>query len=86
MPYIKQEDRLRFQLLTRQIKETEITNAGELNYLITKLITHYIQSNGTKYQVMNDIMGALSGADKEFYRKVIVPYEEEKEKENGGIK
>ena len=30
-------------------------------------------------------MGALAGAQMEFYRKVVVPYELDKEAENGGV-
>ncbi len=61
------------------------TSAGELNYLITKLIHKYIETNGLKYAKINDVVGALEGAKLEFYRRIAVPYEEEKIKTNGDI-
>ena len=85
MPYINQERRY------------EIDNdglcpqtPGELNYAITKLISNYIRAkcNVTgpiTYQVINDILGALGGAGQEFYRRIVVPYEEKKIKQNGDV-
>jgi hypothetical protein len=49
------------------------------------MIKSYIERKGLNYQHCNDIMGALAGAQMEFYRKVVEPYEEEKEKINGPI-
>jgi hypothetical protein len=37
------------------------------------------------YQTMNDCLGALEGAKLEFYRRVVVPYEEQKKYENGDV-
>jgi hypothetical protein len=56
-----------------------------LNYLITKICHLYINANKECYQTMNDIVGALECAKFEFYRKLIVKYENKKEKQNGKI-
>jgi hypothetical protein len=60
-------------------------NAGELNYAITDYCIGYVKEKGLSYQTINDIMGALEGAKAEFYRRVAVPYEETKIKENGDV-
>ena len=59
--------------------------SGELNYEITRLIKEYWGFHGPNYQCINDIVGALEGAKLEFYRRVAVPYEEKKIKENGDV-
>lgn len=51
---------------------------GELNYVITKVISNYLQNKNLCYTTINDIIGALEGAKMEFYRRVVVPYEDEK--------
>jgi len=87
MPYIKQGARIR-------LRETQTPlNVGELNYMITRLCTKFItdmevadnRSNGVIYSVINDVLGALEGAKLEFYRRVAVPYEKQKRKENGDV-
>lgn len=37
------------------------------------------------YQMINDVMGALESAKLEFYRRIAVPYEETKRKDNGDV-
>ncbi len=78
MPYIKQEDRT---VATRLNPRTP----GELNYAITMLAKGYIESHGLSYQTINDIDGAMSGASKEFYRRIAAPYENLKCRENGDV-
>ena len=82
MPYIKEEDRQRFQIGLDCVKRQCPKTAGELNYVITKIMHEYLNRNGKCYQTMNDIVGALEGAKLEFYRKVVSPYEDVKEQEN----
>ena len=59
-------------------------NAGELNYLFTRL-THKYLKNNESYQAYNDIIGALEGCKLELYRKRTALYEDKKEKINGPI-
>lgn len=60
---------------------------GELNYLFSQIAANYWNDPGVpqSYQRLNDILGALEGAKLEFYRRVAVPYEEAKIKENGDV-
>jgi hypothetical protein len=77
MPYITQEAR-------REVANVGPTTAGELNYAISILLREYWKTH-ENYQGINDIMGALSGAQAEFYRRVAVPYENKKIFSNGDI-
>lgn len=80
MPYIKPENREGFAITAVP------DNAGELNYAFTFTIKKYLEiKKELNYQVINDILGALDGAKQEFYRRVAVPYETEKIKENGDV-
>lgn len=78
MPYIAKTDQERFTALTDVIAVQEINSAGELNFLLTTLIIRYMEVHGTRYQFMNDVVGALDGAKAEFQRRVVNPYEYQK--------
>ena len=88
MPYIKKADRKKFEngleYLTANLSD-KVSNPGELNYVITKLILNYASPSGTNYQVLNDVLGALEGAKLEFYRRVVSKYEDEKIAANGDV-
>lgn len=89
MPYIKPEDRAKFLLYADHgavgIK-LSATTAGELQYCIARLVHAYLARKGAyRYQDLNDVMGALDGASKEFYRRVVAPYEDDKMRENGDV-
>jgi len=88
MPYIKKEDRTRYGEIEEEIfKEwmRKEPNAGELNYLFTLIIDHYMCCKGEKYQNYNDVIGALEGCKLELYRTKIAPYEDIKLDENGDV-
>jgi hypothetical protein len=84
MPYIQKEFREKFKTILENL-EGKIDNCGELNYFITMACLSYINSNGMKYQHINDVMGALDGSSKELYRRWFSKYEDEKIKLNGDI-
>lgn len=89
MPYIKQEDRNRFDEVIREyeksIKSSSIT-MGQLNYLITSIINVTIKSmGGISYSTLNNIIGVLECIKLELYRRIVVPYEDNKIKENGDV-
>jgi hypothetical protein len=77
MPYIPQSDRERAR--------REPRNPGELNFAITSLLIEYAQRQGLRYQVINDVLGALEGAKLEFYARVARPYEDTKIAANGDV-
>jgi hypothetical protein len=81
MPYITEERR---RSLMRGYPD-KMENAGELNWEISELIKRYIVIHGNSYITYNDVVGALECAKQEFYRRVLIPYEEIKIKTNGDI-
>lgn len=77
MPYIDKEKRIAAIVMPE--------TPGELNYAITKLVIGYVQRKGLSYSVINDVLGVLSGAGQEFYRRMAVPYENAKLAVNGDV-
>ena len=82
MPYIKMKRR---NDLSGDCPLDGPRTAGELNFILTDAIKGYLVFNELSYQSINDIVGALEGAKLEFYRRVVVPYEDTKIKENGDV-
>uniref|UniRef100_A0A6M3LST6 Uncharacterized protein n=1 Tax=viral metagenome TaxID=1070528 RepID=A0A6M3LST6_9ZZZZ len=86
MPYILPEQRKRLDIglatLIELIKEE--ATAGELNYAITKLCIAKMD-NTYSYARINNIIGVLECVKQEFYRRLAVPYENEKAEENGDV-
>ena len=89
MPYIKNADRAKFHLHADHGAEgikLVAENAGELQYCIAMLVKAYLTRKAPfRYQEINDVMGALAGAQMEFYRRVVADYENAKEKANGDV-
>ena len=82
MPYIDTQAR------ERLVETEQPLNAGEIQYMIAVMIKDYLAYIKTtkgkyRYQDLNDILGALNGANIEFYRRVVAPYENDKIDENG---
>ena len=80
MPYIPIADRAR-------LKQPPLTivGAGELNYVITRILLDYLDVNDTRYQTLNDCIGVLECAKLELYRRIAAGYEDGKIAENGDV-
>lgn len=87
MPYLKESERNRWDHYTNQIQiEANYgIEAGDLNYLITKISQAFIKSNGENYSNLNAVIGALESAKLEFYRRLVSEYEDKKIQENGDV-
>lgn len=86
MPYIKQEDRKRFEEALKLLAHEAPKTPGELNYIFSMIASIYITAHGEKrYQYFNDILGALEGAKLEIYRRLVAPYEDSAIKKNGDL-
>ncbi len=90
MPYIKQEDRDRLDAevkLSVSVHELgwTLANAGEINYVITKMLVAYLNKVGYNYANMNEVIGALECCKLEFYERVVKNYERLKASENGDV-
>lgn len=82
MPYIKEEDRSKFDIPAKEIAE-KAENAGCLNYAITVILHNYINKKGLKYANLNEVHGMLDCCNKELYRRITGPYEDSCIKRNG---
>lgn len=95
MPYIKQEDR---KILEASIKQVvlELLNseeerhkwAGNLNYLITKVILDFYNKatdGNLRYNHYNEIIGMLECCKLEMYRRKVAAYEDEKIATEGDV-
>lgn len=90
MPYVKPERRdcIYFKNENNSdhcIDVGEIESVGELNYAITMLCLDFLEKDGRAYRSFNEIIGVLECAKQEFYRRAVVPYENEKVEENGDV-
>lgn len=83
MPYIRKEDRPKFESAEEAMGKIE--TVGELNYFITRTCLNYLKNNGFNYQKINDILGVLSAVGFEFYRRLFCYYEDVKIFENGDV-
>lgn len=81
MPYITEKRRERVEAGDGP------ATVGELNYQITCDCMSYMLSAGIEpsYSAMNEIIGVLECVKQEFYRRVLIPHEEEKIKQNGDV-
>lgn len=75
MPYLRKDLR----------REDNYQSDGALNYQITQVCRRYLSENGERYDIYEDIVGALECAKLEYYRRMIAPYEDKKIKENGDL-
>jgi len=86
MPYIRKEDRERYDSIIAQLVEKlpdDVTAVdGHLNYIITKILKTVYPP---KYFNYNRAMGMLECVKQEFYRVVVAPYEDEKREQYGDV-
>jgi hypothetical protein len=85
MPYITRDKRAALDYIVDGLRAAERT-PGELNYIISRLLHTYVYGNGgINYEKINVLIGVLGCAEREFYRTVAAPYEDEKRKANGDV-
>lgn len=82
MPYIQDRDRER---LEPNLNNPRPKKPGELNYVLTMIVLRYVEDRGLSYTTINEVVGVLTAARDEFYRRVAVPYENRKIEENGDV-
>lgn len=83
MPYIKSDQR--DSILECPLGEMTFDGPGELNYAITILCNQYLKQAGVNYSNLNAVHGVLDCASRELYRRVTVPYEDDKKDINGDV-
>lgn len=81
MPYIKAKDR---PAVTPHSAHPA-RSIGELTFQIVALINDYVSIVPRDYALYAQVIGALECAKAEIYRRVVAPYEDQKEHENGDV-
>lgn len=84
MPYIKQEDRPKFDEHIKALSDV-IACAGDFNYVISRLGINLIERLGGRYDNHNTVIGAMECAKLELYRRRTGPYEDNAITKNGDI-
>ena len=85
MPYVKLASRNRFENTLHQLVKNLPADAGELNYLITRICDIYVQVKGKNYANLNEVIGVIECVKQEYYRRVAAPYEDGKIAQNGDV-
>ena len=80
MPYIEKSRRDDLDSVV-----PDLTDIGDVNYLVTKILSAYFIQKGTKYRTHNDIIGVLECIKQEWYRRMTIPYEDYKCELNGDV-
>lgn len=82
MPYIKQSERPRCDLVIEQMQESDIKANGDLNYILFKYCKENIQPSYNNYK---NYIGELQETVAEIRRRLLAPYEDTKIEENGDV-
>jgi len=89
MPYLPTEERYDIERIIPQLSAAILapgTNTpGSLNFAISSLVDEMVAARGESYGLYDAIMGALECSKREIYRRMVAPYENEKQKENGDV-
>src|SRR3989338_2188477 len=95
MPYIEERHRQKFDPLIDRLSEEIVSEtaedklalAGFLNYVCTRTILKVVKLRFGKmqYWIFAIITGVLVNILLEIYRKIRIPYEEQKTRENGDM-
>jgi len=91
MPYIKQEDRLKYDKqidsLVEELSKCDKQNIkGHHNYIMFTLALKLLKHLGKRYATLQDIMGTFESCKLEFYRRIVGPHEDHAVWKNGDVK
>lgn len=88
MPYIKPDDRMKFDQPINELVDllgsSKGVNVGELNYVISSIVWELFRDKYC-YAEGNAIVGVLECVKQEFYRRQLAPLEDQKQEENGDL-
>lgn len=84
MPYISPDKRTRLDDVVHQLEAARQLSAGELNYLITKLLLAWLPAE-PNYAQYSMARGVLYDVAEELYRRLVVPFEDAKKEQNGDV-
>ena len=88
MPYIKQEDRTKFDEgiadILGALQAEDNVKMGDINYVFSAIIWSLFKDNES-YTLGNNLVGVLECVKQEFYRRLAAPYENNKVCEHGDV-
>jgi len=82
MPYISWKNREKMDVILEKMSDADIECNGDLNYLLFAYCKYCVPKS---YNSIKNFIGELSEVQVEIRRKILAPYEEKKEEENGSI-
>jgi hypothetical protein len=86
MPYIKKEDRERYNnLLVLLDSIPELPTKGDLEYLIFTLMKKYMKTRDQRYSTLHDCVYAAMHCADEFRRRYLDKREDQARQANGDI-
>jgi hypothetical protein len=80
MPYLKPENRKSLDEIVQLMMDLNVSFNGDINYILCKLVRRTVKPS---YANFKNVAGELECCKLELYRKLVAPYEEIKEAENG---
>ena len=83
MPYIKEENRIKYDMALNQLPEIE--TKGDLEYIIFKVMKKYMKNRDFKYSTLHDTTYAAMHCADEFRRRYLDQRENEALDTNGDI-
>lgn len=82
MPYVTQEKRPKLDKVVEALIDAQVVANGDLNYILFKYAKYNVKPS---YNNFKNFVGELHECAHEIRRKLLAPYEEIKEVENGSI-
>jgi hypothetical protein len=87
MPYIKSEDRAKYQSVDKAIAQLdEITTKGDLEFLVFRLMVKFMATREKRYSTLHDTVYAVAHASDEYRRRFLDAREDDARIVNGDIK
>jgi len=83
MPYIKPQDRIKFDVVLERLPEIKVK--GELEYCIFKLMKKYMVNKEWRYSTLHDTSYAAHHCGDEFRRRFLDTRENEAIEQNGDV-
>ena len=84
MPYITAKQRVALDPYIEAITGN-VTTLGEMNYVLTRLLTESPATRGQRYRDAVYVLGSLAAVGLEYYRRQVGPHEDDAIALNGDI-
>ena len=86
MPYINEQNRVKYNDVKKIMAKTEIETKGDLEYLVFSLMIQYMITRDLRYTDLHDCVYAVQHCADEFRRRFLDKREDEARFQNGDIK